>query len=226
LTTTATTSAQVTESLTTQEDIVTRPGVRKVLAVGRIVIGWTFLWAFLDKLFGLNFATPSQAAWINGGTPAQGFIDRIEGPFAGFFQIFSNSFGDWFFMLGLLGIGVAMITGAGLRIAAAGGTLLMLFMFMAEIPTATAMVDGELVRGSTNPIVDSHWHEALLLIIAAVTPRRRHLGPRQVVGREGRRPEEPLAPLTATVEGPAPTRVRALSHARFSLPIVPAARAP
>lgn len=169
LTTTATTSAQVTESLTTQEDIVTRPGVRKVLAVGRIVIGWTFLWAFLDKLFGLNFATPSQAAWINGGTPAQGFIDRIEGPFAGFFQIFSNSFGDWFFMLGLLGIGVAMITGAGLRIAAAGGTLLMLFMFMAEIPTATAMVDGELVRGSTNPIVDSHWHEALLLIIAAVT---------------------------------------------------------
>jgi len=72
-------------------------------------------------------------------------------------------------MFGLLGIGVAMIAGAGLRIAAAGGTLLMLFMFMAEIPAATTFVDGELVRGSTNPIVDSHWHEALLLIIAAVT---------------------------------------------------------
>ena len=30
-------------------------------------------------------------------------------------------------------------------------------------------VDGKVVAGSTNPIVDSHWHEALLLIIAAVT---------------------------------------------------------
>ena len=37
----------------TQESIVTRPGVRKVLAVARVVIGFTFLWAFLDKLFGL-----------------------------------------------------------------------------------------------------------------------------------------------------------------------------
>ncbi|WP_154794961.1 DoxX family protein [Occultella kanbiaonis] len=153
----------------TQEDIVTRPGVRKVLAVSRIVIGFTFLWAFLDKLFGLNFSTPPANSWLNGGTPAQGFIGGIEGPFAGFFGLFANPFGDFLFMFGLLGIGVAMIGGAGLRIAAIGGTLLMLFMFLAEFPTATTMVDGELIRGATNPIVDSHWHEALLLIIAAVT---------------------------------------------------------
>jgi thiosulfate dehydrogenase [quinone] large subunit len=63
-------------------------------------------------------------------------------------------------MLGLLGIGVAMIAGAGLRIAAVTGTLLMLFMYLAELPP---------VLGGNNPIVDSHWHEALLLIIAAVT---------------------------------------------------------
>jgi thiosulfate dehydrogenase [quinone] large subunit len=153
----------------TQESIVTRPGARKVLAVSRIVIGFTFLWAFLDKLFGLGFATPSSRAWINGGTPAQGFIRNIEGPFASYFQVFANPFGDWLFMAGLLGIGVAMIAGAGLRIAAVAGTLLMLFMFLAEWPTATALVDGKVVSGSTNPIVDSHWHEALLLIISAVT---------------------------------------------------------
>lgn len=153
----------------TQESIVTRPSVRKVLAISRIVIGFTFLWAFLDKLFGLGFATPSSRAWINGGTPAQGFIKNIDGPFKDVFQIFANPFGDWLFMAGLLGIGVAMIAGAGLRIAAVAGTLLMLFMFMAEWPSATALVDGKLVSGSTNPIVDSHWHEALLLIIAAVT---------------------------------------------------------
>ena len=153
----------------TQESIVTRPGVRKVLAVARVVIGFTFLWAFVDKLFGLGFATPSSRAWINSGTPAQGFIKSIEGPFKDVFQVFTNPVGDWLFMIGLLGIGVAMIAGAGLRIAAVAGTLLMLFMFMAEWPTATSVVDGKVVSGSTNPIVDSHWHEALLLIIAAVT---------------------------------------------------------
>ena len=153
----------------TQESIVTRPGVRKVLAIARVVIGFTFLWAFVDKLFGLGFATPSSRAWINGVTPAQGFIKSIEGPFKDVFQVFANPFGDWLFMIGLLGIGVAMIAGAGLRIAAVAGTLLMLFMFLAEWPTATSLVDGKVVSGSTNPLVDSHWHEALLLIISAVT---------------------------------------------------------
>lgn len=152
-----------------QEEIVTRPGVRKVLAVARIVIGFTFLWAFLDKLFGLGFSTASQRSWINGGTPAQGFLKSVDGPFASIFQIFVNPFGDWLFMIGLLGIGIAMIAGAGLRIAAVTGTLLMLFMFLAEWPTATSVVNGQVVQGSTNPIVDSHWHEALLLIISAVT---------------------------------------------------------
>lgn len=152
-----------------QEDIVTTPLLRKVLAVSRIIIGFGFLWPFLDKLFGLNFSTPPAAAWINGGAPAQGYIGGIEGPFASFFSIFGNAFGDWFFMLGLLGIGVAMITGAGLRLAAVGGTILMLFMFVADLPTATAMVDGELIRGATNPLTDAHWYEALLLIIPAMT---------------------------------------------------------
>jgi thiosulfate dehydrogenase [quinone] large subunit len=153
----------------TQESIVTSPLARKVLAIARIAIGFTFVWAFVDKLFGLGFATPSSRAWINGGTPAQGFIKGIDGPFHDVFQIVANPVGDWLFMAGLLGIGVAMITGAGLRIAAAAGTLLMLFMFLAEWPTATTVVDGKVVSGSTNPIVDSHWHEALLLIISAVT---------------------------------------------------------
>lgn len=143
-----------------QEQVVTSGLARKVLAVARITIGFTFLWAFLDKTFGLGFATPAERAWLNGGTPAQGFIKGIEGPFAGFFQGFANPFGDILFMVGLLGIGVALVLGAGLRIAAVTGTLLMLFMYLAEAPFAL---------GGNNPVVDSHWHEALLLIVAAVT---------------------------------------------------------
>jgi thiosulfate dehydrogenase (quinone) large subunit len=154
------TTGTATGAVRYQEQIVTSAGARKVLAVSRIVIGFTFLWAFFDKTFGLGFATPTERAWINGGTPAQGFIGGIEGPFAGFFDMFANPFGDWLFMVGLLGIGVALVLGAGLRIAAVTGTLLLAFMYLAELPAAL---------GGNNPIVDSHWHEALLLIIAAVT---------------------------------------------------------
>lgn len=150
----------------TQESIVTSPLARKVLAFSRIVIGFFFLWPFLDKTFGLGFSTPADRAWINGGTPAQGFLKGMTGPeatspFAGFFELFINPFGDIVFMLGLLGIGVAMIAGAGLRIAAVSGTLLMIFMYLAEWPV--------LVAGNTNPVLDSHWVEACLLLIAAVT---------------------------------------------------------
>lgn len=162
MSTTASSAPAATSTVATvyQEQVVTRSSARKVLAVARITIGFTFLWAFVDKLFGLGFATPAERAWINGGTPAQGFIQGIEGPFAGFFQAFANPFGDVLFMIGLLGIGVALVLGAGLKIAAVTGSLLMLFMYLAEIP---------FVLGGNNPVVDSHWHEALLLVVAAAT---------------------------------------------------------
>lgn len=90
-----------------------------------------------------------------------GFGGEPTTPFVGFFKLFINPFGDFLFMFGLFGIGIAMILGAGVRIAAVSGTLLMIFMYMAEWPF--------FVQGNTNPFVDSHWHEALLLLIAAVT---------------------------------------------------------
>lgn len=156
----ATTAAR---AVVTQESVVTSPLARKVLAVARIVIGFFFLWPFLDKTFGLGFATPVERAWINGGTPAQGYLNNLDPaqPLASFFQsAFSNPVGDVLFMFGLLGIGVAMIAGAGLRIAAIGGALLMAFMYVVALPW---------IAGGTNPVLDSHWVEALLLLIAAVT---------------------------------------------------------
>jgi thiosulfate dehydrogenase [quinone] large subunit len=40
----------------------------KAFAVLRIVMGLMFLWAFVDKTFGLNYSTSSSQAWINGGS--------------------------------------------------------------------------------------------------------------------------------------------------------------
>ena len=145
-----------------QEDIVRSSMLRKLLAVARIVIGWTFMWAFLDKVFGLGFATPSERAWINGGTPAQGFMKNQTGPFADFFASITGVWADWLFMLGLFGIGLAMLTGAGLKLAAWGGTLLMFLMYLAQFPLGQP---AEVT--STNPITDSHWIEALVLLVAA-----------------------------------------------------------
>ncbi len=157
----APTTSAAADATVYQESIVTTRGARYALAAGRIIIGWIFLWAFVDKLFGLGYSTPAERAWLNGGTPAQGYIGGAEGPFAGFFQsVFQNPFGDVLFMVGLLGIGLAMLTGAGLKIAAVTGTLLMAFMWMTQIP---------FVLGGTNPVTTSHWVEAALLIIAATT---------------------------------------------------------
>jgi thiosulfate dehydrogenase (quinone) large subunit len=108
----------------------------KVFAALRITLGLVFLWAFVDKLFGLGFATASEAAWVNGGSPTFGFLTfGTAGPLAGFYQgIAGAAWADWLFMIALLGLGVALTLGIGLRVAAVAGTVLMAMMFAAALP--------------------------------------------------------------------------------------------
>ena len=155
------------DGITHMEDVVRNPVARWALVALRYVLGFTFLWPFLDKLFGLGYGTPAENAWIDGGSPTTGFLTKnpavVDGPFGGFFANFAGGVWDWLFMFGLLGSGVAFLAGAGLKIAAWGGTLLMALMYFAEFPIGR---DGE---GFNNPIFDSHWIEALALIVLAYT---------------------------------------------------------
>lgn len=129
---------------------------RYVWALTRISLGSVFLWAFLDKLFGLGYSTTSARAWLNGGSPTNGFLSNTEGWFAdGFQAIAGNVFVDWLFMLGLLGIGVALLLGVGIRIAAVSGATMMVLMYLAAVPG---------VAGTTNPFMDDHIVYALVLI--------------------------------------------------------------
>lgn len=146
-----------------QEDIVHSPIVRRLLVGLRLVLGFFFLWPFLDKLFGLGYSTPNAKAWIHGGTPAQGFMSHAAGPFGGFFHSISGPWADWVFMFGLAAIGVAVLAGAGLKIAAWSATLLVGLMYLAEFPI------GQAGQGFTNPLVDDHWLEAIGLLIVAYT---------------------------------------------------------
>lgn len=147
----------------------TTRAVGPVFAVVRIVTGLVFGWAFLDKTFGLGYATVSENAWLNGGSPTKGFLGHIEhGPFAAMFRGWAgDAWADWLFMLGLAGIAVALLLGVGLRIAAVAGTLMMLLMWAAEWPLDRFTDAGEPTM-STNPILDYHIVYALILITLAV----------------------------------------------------------
>ena len=109
---------------------------RYVWALARISLGFVFLWAFLDKTFGLGHETADKAAWINGGSPTNGFLSKgTSGPLADFYHnIAGSAWADWLFMLGLAGIGTALILGIGMRIAAATGALLLVMMWSAVLP--------------------------------------------------------------------------------------------
>lgn len=126
-------------------------------ALARISLGLIFLWAFFDKLIGLGFATCRDAttnavtvgcskAWLGGGSPTAGFLQHgTSGPLAGFYQgLAGHTWVDWLFMLGLLGIGVALTLGIAMRLAAVTGSLLLLMMWSAALWPAN------------NPILDDH----------------------------------------------------------------------
>ncbi len=133
-----------------------------MLSVTRIALGFVFLWAFLDKFLGLGFSTCRTVAedgtftidalcdkaWVNGGHVTEGYLvygGNVNSPFHDFFvNLGADRWTDWPFMLGLLGVGAALMLGIGTKIAAWAGSLMLLFMYMTQM------------FPSTNPILDDH----------------------------------------------------------------------
>jgi len=137
----------------------------------RILTGFVFLWAFLDKTFGFGYATPSGKGWIDGGSPTKGFLSSVAaGPMESTFHDWAgDTWANWLFMAGLLGIGIALMSGIALRLAAVAGTAMMALMWMAEWPPAKHLSDGSLSM-STNPFADYHViYAAALIVLAAVS---------------------------------------------------------
>lgn len=128
--------------------------VRGLVLSIRVALGWIFLWAFLDKTFGLGFSTSAQDAWINGGSPTFGFLNfATRGPFADVFQAMAgHPVVDAVFMLGLLGVGISLTFGVAMRLGAVAGSLMLVLMWLATLPP------------QNNPIVDDHIVYALVLL--------------------------------------------------------------
>jgi len=126
-----------------------------LLAAIRISLGWVFLWGFLDKLFGFGRSTAPENAWLAGGSPTSGFLSfAAKGPLAELYKgMAGNPLIDVLFMVGLLGLGLALLLGIGLKVAGVAGPLLMLLMWLAQLPPAT------------NPFLDNHIIYALILAL-------------------------------------------------------------
>ena len=131
-----------------------------VLGFLRIALGWMFFWAFIDKLLGLGFATKADKSWIDGVSPTVGFLKfAAKGPFANMFHALAGTMVvDWLFMLGLLGIGLALILGIGMRVASWSGFAMVVLMWMVVLPPAN------------NPILDDHIVYALVFAWFACNP--------------------------------------------------------
>ncbi|MQY14539.1 hypothetical protein SRB5_47070 [Streptomyces sp. RB5] len=140
----------------------------RVLAGVRVLTGFIFLWAFLDKTFGLNYATASERAWTEGGSPTKGFLSGVAvGPMQGTLRDWAGAgWADWLFMLGMLGIGVALILGFALKPAAVAATVMMALMWIAEWPLAQHNSMGDPTM-SSNPLVDYHVMYAVTAIALA-----------------------------------------------------------
>ena len=148
----------------------TRPTwLDRSLAALRIAYGVTFLWAFFDKTFALGFHTGydqegnldrfGDAAWINGGSPTEGFLTFAVPPNNPFKDVFTAMAGqgwiDWLFMLGLLGVGVALLSGVAMRLGTAAGALMYAFMYAALLPL------------ENNPVVDDHIIGIIVMAVLA-----------------------------------------------------------
>lgn len=123
----------------------------------RFVMAFIFLWAFVDKLFGLGFATKRADSWLHGGSPTSGFLSfGTKGPLA---EIFKSLAGipmvDWLFMLGLLFIGLTLLLNRFVLWGAVAGIIMMILMWLATFPP------------TNNPLIDEHIVYALVLAILA-----------------------------------------------------------
>lgn len=154
----------------TSESAATTTAAAYALAGTRLLLGFVFLWAFFDKAFGWSYATPSAKSWVNGGSPTNGFLKGVSaGPMESTFHSWAGSgLVDWLFMLGLLGIGIGLVSGVALKLTAAAGTAMMAFMWIAEWPLAQHTSAGAPTM-SSNPVVDYHVMFAAIMIALALS---------------------------------------------------------
>lgn len=140
-------------------------------AIGRVLVGWVFLWTFVDKLVGTGFST--DRGWLDGASPTEGFLTHgVSNAVGRFYADVTGGGGgwiDWVYMLSMLAIGLGLILGALTRIAAVGGIVWLVCFYTASYSP------------ENNPIVDQHVAYIALLVGVIVSGAGRAYGVGRVI---------------------------------------------
>ena len=144
----------------------------------RIAMGFVFLWPFLDKMFGLGFATTPENSWLAGTSPTQGFLNfygvNQNSPFAFLFSdVLGNTYQlvDIAYMGMLLFAGIALISGVLVRLSSISTIIFLVSVYLSEWIIAPA--EGTMVF---NPLIDDHIVYILVLILFIIIPVGNYLG--------------------------------------------------
>jgi thiosulfate dehydrogenase [quinone] large subunit len=153
------------------------PAAGYALGALRLIVGWTFLWAFLDKMFALGFSTGrdpetgavdrfGDAAFIHGASPTEGFLKfGADGPFAGFYHAIAGAaLTDYAFMFGLLAIGVSLSLGIFRVLGTVAGVTMFIMMWSVVLPP------------ENNPLVDDHILGAAAVLVLGLFGATHYLG--------------------------------------------------
>lgn len=127
---------------------------KTILTLLRISLGLIFLWAFFDKLLGLGFSTTPDQSWLFGVSPTSGYLTHgVQGPLKGVYaNLANNMVVDWLYMMGLLGVGAALVLGIGMKVAIVSGSLMMGLFYLSVFPP------------QHNPVIDEHVIYTLVLL--------------------------------------------------------------
>ncbi|MDN4478408.1 DoxX family protein [Demequina lignilytica] len=153
------------EPTTTSEVTRSRAGWA-LLSITRIALGFYFLWPFFDKLIGLGYSTCKDSetgvttvmcdrAWLSGGHVTEGYLGSATGPLADFYSNLGQyRWTDWIFMIGLAGIGLALMLGIGTKVAAWTAPLMLLMMYTSHLwPTTNPFLDDHIIMGLAIPAI-------------------------------------------------------------------------
>lgn len=150
----------------------------KVLGILRIAMGFLFLWPFLDKMFGLGFATTPENSWLSGASPTKGFLQfygvNQNSPFA---FLFSDALGNMYqlvdivYMAMLLFAGVGLMTGIFVRLSS-----LSTIIFMASIYLSAWIINPAEGVAVFNPLIDDHIIYIIILALFLIIPVGNYLG--------------------------------------------------
>lgn len=154
-----------------------------LLGLTRLALGWTFLWAFFDKVFGLGFDTcraedgsidvMCDSAFLAGGSSTWGFLSfGTQGSATGDWVSWMATSGpgdigiaDFLYLGALLIAGVSFTLGIAMRLGALAGAGLMIAIYIASS-----------VWPQFNPFMDEHIIYALAMAALAAVGAGRSLG--------------------------------------------------